>query len=274
MALSATYSQQFADFFQINYQAMGRLRDSVMSLHGLVGDAYKMKYMAAVSMDQHGAYGSDIPAKNVTSTAPVISFTDYELKLAIDQFEQLNMNASVLQGYARLHAAAIGRREDQFIIDAVVADATKSVAVGTTNLTVDKLREARAKLGLDEVEGELHIVIHQNNLDSLLGEVETTSSDYNTVKTLVRGEVDSFMGFKFHVIGNRTLEGGLPKVGDNRTCIAYAKEAVTMGYRMDPNVKVVDVPENLRVETLSSFSAGAKVGDANGVVTIICDETK
>ena len=244
-----------------------------MTLHGLVGDAYKMKYLAAASMDQHGSYGSDIPAKNVSSTAPSISFKDYELKLAIDQFEQLNMNASILEAYAQTHAKAIGRREDQIIIDALNADATKEVAVGTTNLSLAKLLDAKSRLGEDEVDEDLHIIIHVNNLKALLDDPEVTSADYNNVRALVNGELNSYVGFQFHTIGDRADEGGLPKAGDNRSCFAFSKSAVTMGYRMDPNVKVVDVPNNLRVETLSSFSAGAKVGDANGVVKILCDES-
>ena len=273
---SPAYSQMFQEFFANNYQASGKLRGTTMELHGLVGDAYKMKYMGAQYMDQHGAFGSDIPAKNVTTTAPVLSFSDYELKLAIDEFEQLNMNASVLNGYAKTHAKAIGRREDQFIIDAVVADATLTVAAGGANLTYIKLLEARSNLGLNEVDDVLHVVLHWNNMQALLQQQQATSVDYFTQKTLVDGTMDmqKFIGFQFHVIGNRNDEGGLPIDGANvRSVIVYAQDAVTLGYRMDPQVRTVQVENNARIETLSLMSAGAKVGDANGVGIIYCDET-
>lgn len=269
------YSQMFEDMFMLNFQASGRLRGTTRELHGLVGDAFKMKYGASVSMDQHGAYNADIPIKNQTVSAPTITFEDYELKLAIDQFEQLNFNADALNLYARSHAKAIGRRVDQFIIDAVVAGATKSVAVGTTNLTFAKLREARALLGQDEVDGVLHIAAHWNNIESLLNETKVTSTDFVTQKVINGGTMDgqTYLGFIFHQLGDRADEGGLPKSGDDRTVIAWSEDAITLGFRMDPKVTMTDVPENLRVETLSSMSAGAKVGDANGVVSIICDET-
>lgn len=279
MSLSPVYSQMFADRFVEDYQASRKLANTVQELHGLVGDAYKLKITDAVDMNLHGAYGADIPAKAIGTSAPTITFKDYDLKLVLDHFESLNINANVITTYSRSHALAMGRREDQFVIDAVVADATKSVPVGTTNLTVDKLIEAKKELGLDEVMGTIHIVIHQNNLASLLKDSSNLvgNVDFNQVKALVTGEVDRFMGMQFHVLGDRTFDGvaaGLPKTGDNRTCIVYATEAVTMGYRLDPRVSITEVQENFRVETLSVLSAGAIVGRPKGVVTIICDETK
>jgi hypothetical protein len=279
MALSPVYVQQFADRFVEDYQANRKLANTVQEIHGVVGDAYKLKVSEAVDMSKHGAYGSDIAATDVNTTAPTVSFSDFDLKLVLDHFESLNINANVITTYSKLHGMAIGRREDQYVIDAVVADATKSVPVGTTNLTIDKLIAARKELGLDEVMGTIHIAIHQNNLESLLKDSSNLIGNYyyNDVRALVTGQVEYFMGMKFHVLGNRTINGvaaGLPKTGDNRTCIVYAEEAVTLAYRLDPRVQMTEVEQNFRVETLSVLSAGAKVGRPKGVCTIICDETK
>jgi len=69
----------------------------------------------------------------------------------------------------------------------------------SVGLTIDKLR--RAKLMLDEEYaddlGEYCFIAHPRQIDNLLGTVEVTSSDYASVKALVQGEVDTFMGFKF-----------------------------------------------------------------------------
>jgi hypothetical protein len=43
-----------------------------------------------------------------------------------------------------------------------------------------------------------HGAINSNALQSLLGDTQVTSADFNTVKALVQGEVNSFMGFNFH----------------------------------------------------------------------------
>lgn len=272
MSLSPVYSQMFADKFKSDYQAVGKLRGSVLELHGLRGDAYKSKVIEQASMDKHGAFGADIPAKAPSVDAPLMTFENYELKLVIDNFEDLDINTSILNGYSMTHAKAIGRREDQFIIDSVVANAVKEVPVAGTNLTKDKLIQSRKLLGDDEVDENLHIVIQQSQLASLLSDPEITSTDYNSVRLLMTGEIDTFMGYKFHVLGNRAEEGGLPKTGDDRTCIAYAMEAVELGFRKDPTVSMTTVEENFRVETLSVMSAGALVNRPKGTVKIICNE--
>ncbi len=84
---------------------------------------------------------------------------------------------------------------------------------------------------------------------------------------------EQFVGFKFHVIGNRLKEGGLPLNAGIRTCLAYSDKAVSMGFRMDPQLVIEDVRQNARTEALTTMSLGGKVGDANGVATILCDES-
>lgn len=70
---------------------------------------------------------------------------------------------------------------------------------GSTGLTIDKLR--RAKLMLDEnyadEVGKYFMIVHPRMLDQMLGHVEVKSADYNTVKALVNGEINTFMGFEF-----------------------------------------------------------------------------
>ena len=76
-------------------------------------------------------------------------------------------------------------------------------------MTVAKLRSIRTlfnKAGVPK--GERFAIVHPQQTGDLLGTTEVTSSDFNTVKTLVNGDVDTFLGFKFIEIGDRD-EGGL-----------------------------------------------------------------
>lgn len=274
-----TYSQMFEDMFMLNYQAAGRLRGITREIHGVVGDAYKLKVIDEVSMTQAGSQGSNIPRTNVTTTAPTITFADYQLKLTIGEFDQLNFNASALEAYSRSHARALGRREDQFVIDAGTdaAVVTQSVATNNLNLTTEKLRETRALLGANEADSEeMYLICHWNNMESLLQETEYTSAMFNMAKPLVNpdpnGE-DPFVGFKIIVLGNRAGEGGLPLDGSGvRTCFAFSRDAITLAYRMDPTTRMVPVPQDARIETLSLLSAGAVVGMPKGAVRVLCQE--
>ena len=72
---------------------------------------------------------------------------------------------------------------------------------GTDGLTIAKLRTAKEKFDLASVDPSLprflFLVVGPRQVSDLLGTTSVTSSDFNTVKALVNGEVDTFMGFKF-----------------------------------------------------------------------------
>ncbi len=68
-----------------------------------------------------------------------------------------------------------------------------------TGLTVDKLRRVANRLKVNYADdlGQLYFVCHPDQITQLLGSVEATSIDYNSVKALVSGSLDTFLGLKF-----------------------------------------------------------------------------
>jgi len=115
-----------------------------------------------------------------------------------------------------------------------------------------------------------YLLMHASQLDALLGETEVTSSDFATVKALVRGEVSSFMGFDVLTIGDRD-EGGLPKPS-TRTCFAWHKDSMGYAESMAQKSEVNYIPEKTSFLVSSMFSAGAVAIDDEGIVKISCTE--
>jgi hypothetical protein len=112
--------------------------------------------------------------------------------------------------------------------------------------------------------------MHASQLDALLGETETTSSDFSTVKALVRGEISSFMGFNFITIGDRD-EGGVPKPS-TRSCFAWHRDAMGYAESMAQKTEVNYIPEKTSFLVSSMFSAGSVAIDSEGIVQINCTE--
>jgi hypothetical protein len=138
-------------------------------------------------------------------------------------------------------------------------------------MNIEKLIEAKKLLDANNVPSEGRcMIIHANNLAGMLGETEITSSDFATVKALVSGEVDTFMGFKFVTLGDRD-EGGLP-LPSTRTCFAFHKDAMGMGIGMNQKSEINYVPEKTSFLVSSMFSAGAVAIDDEGIVKISCTE--
>jgi hypothetical protein len=148
-----------------------------------------------------------------------------------------------------------------------------SVGGANTNMNVAKLREAKKLLDKNNVPPEgRHIILHANGLASLLSETAVTSSDFNTVKALVAGEINTFLGFTFHILGDRS-EGGLAIDGSNdRTCFAFHKDALGYAEGIAPRTEINYIPEKTSFLVNSIFSAGAITIDAEGIVQITARE--
>lgn len=103
---------------------------------------------------------------------------------------------------------------------------------------------------------------------SLLRETEVSSYDFNNVKALVEGKIDSFMGFKFI----RTQR--LPKAENGtRSCLAWVKSKAQFGIWNDFKVKLSvrdDMEEALQIR--AKFACGATRLQEEGFVKILCDE--
>jgi hypothetical protein len=202
--------------------------------------------------------------------------SDYIAAEYSDIFSQQKVNFDERRELVEVVSGAIGRRMDQLVLDALNASST-SLTVATTiggagtNMNIEKLIETKKLMDTNNVPSEGRtMIIHANNLAGMLGETEITSADFATVKALVSGEVDTFMGFKFVTLGDRD-EGGLP-LPSTRTCFAFHRDAVGMGIGMNQRSEINYVAEKTSFLVSSMFSAGAIAIDDEGIVKISCTE--
>lgn len=221
---------------------------------------------------------TDVTPLNVSYSQVTATMEDYIAAEYSDIFNQQKVNFNERQELVQVVSGAIARRMDQICLDALAASSTSNTVdndIGGTdsNLNIEKLREAKKLLDADNVpmEGRT-ILIHANSLSSLLGETEVTSADFNTVRALVTGDINTFMGFRFITFGDRD-EGGLPIDGsDDRTLYAFHRDAVGLGIGMNQTSRVDYIAEKTSFLVASMFSAGAVAIDDEGIVKITCRE--
>jgi len=258
------------------YQGQAQLRPAVRVRSGVEGSTYKFpkigKGVAQVRIPQ-----TDVTPLNVTYGSVTATLSDYIAAEYSDIFMQAKVNFDERAELVKVVSGAIGRRQDQLIIDALVASSTSntvasSVGGANTNLNLDKLLAAKKALDAKNVPMDnRHIFIHANNLSGLLGETKVTSSDFNSIKALVNGELNTFLGFNFHTIGDRD-EGGLPLSSGDRKVYAFHRDALGMAEGIAPKTEINYIPEKTSFLVSSMFSAGAVAIDAEGIVEITCDE--
>ena len=107
----------------------------------------------------------------------------------------------------------------------------------------------------------------------MLEQTSVTSSDFNTVKALVQGEISTFMGFQFHILGDRT-EGGLPIDGSSdRTLYAFHTSSIGYAEGIAPRTEINYIPEKTSWLVNALFSAGSVAIDSEGIVKITARDT-
>jgi Phage capsid protein len=260
------------------YQADAVLRNTVRLRTGVTASTHKFPKIgagvASVRIPQ-----TDVSPLNVSYSQATVTLSDWIAAEYSDIFNQAKVNFDERAELVQVVGKAIGRRADQLVIDAIAASGTtlsvtNDIGGTDSNLNVAKLRKAKALLDTTNVPmGDRYLLIHAENLQALLTETAVTSTDFNTVKALVQGEVDTFLGFKFVTIGDRT-EGGLVGggSGQDRKCWAWHKSAVGMAEGMGIRSEINYIPEKTSWLVASMLSAGATTIDAGGIVEIICRE--
>jgi len=277
--MAINVSTAFVDLFDSEvkqaYQAESVLRGTMRTRTGVAGNTVKFptigKGVATLRVPQ-----TDVTPLNVTYGQVTATMEDYIAAEYSDIFQQSHINFDERSELVQVVSKSIARRMDQIMIDALnAATGTTAVATSiggsTTNMNIEKLRATAKAMNQNNVPSEgRNLLMHASQLDALLGETEITSQDFASVKALVQGEINTFMGFNILTVGDRD-EGGLPKPS-TRTCFAWHKDAMGYAESMAQKTEVNYVAEKTSFLVSSMFSAGSVSIDGAGIVKISCTE--
>ena len=249
--ITTAFVEQYSANIQMLSQQMGSLlRDAVRNESVVGKDAYFDqigKVTAVLKTSRH----SDTPQIDTPHSRRRVSLADYEFADLIDQQDKVRLLIDPTSSYAKAAAYAMGRAMDDVIIAAALGTANTGVSGGTpvtfpagnivaantggTGMNIAKLAAAKQILDAGDVDPSIkrHIIVSPQEIADLLNNTTVTSSDFNTVKALVQGEIDSFMGFKFHV-SNRLVDNGAA----NTQCIAFAEDGILLGVGKDVTARI------------------------------------
>jgi hypothetical protein len=267
-SLSAAAQQIFDSEVKHAFQTAGQLRGTVTTRNDVQADIYKFRKMGKGLANQK-ATSADVTAMNVAHSLISCPLANWNAPEYTDIFDAKEVNFDEKSELQQTIAGALGRRMDQIILDSLdAATPAASIAHGSAGLTVAKLITASKTLTDKGVpSGGRHIAISASALEDLLGASQITSADYNNVRALVTGDVNTFMGFQFHVIETRT-EGGLDLVSGVREGFAWHDSAVGLAVGMEVSAKVDWVPQKTSWLCNGLMKAGAVARDGDGIVSI------
>jgi hypothetical protein len=239
---------------------------------------------AQLRTSRHG----DTPQIDTPHSRRRLSLADYEWADLVDDVDKVRMLVDPTSSYARAAAAAMNRAMDDVIITAFNASASTGVAGGSSTalpssqktatsdqsdgLTITKLLAAKKILDNNDVDPSLkrYIVCGPQQISDLLGTTQVTSADFNSVRALATGAVNSFMGFEF--IMSTRLNMDSTNTTD-RLIFAYTEDAIKLGIGKDISAKISErADKSYSTQVYYAMSLGAVRMEEKKVVQIPCHE--
>ena len=287
--ISTAFVKQFTDGITLLAQQRGsRLREGVTIDSGITGDRSFYDQIGATAAVQKTSRHGDTPLVETPHSRRMLTLSDWEWAELISDADKLKVLNDPTNAYSQHAAFAMGRTMDTVIRDAFFGTASTGVdgsgtaAFDTTNyriahggagLTIAKLREAREILESaenmeDKGEYQWYIAVTAHQKRDLLATTEVTSSDFNTVKALVGGSIEDFLGFKF------VDYQGLALDSTTRSCPAWCKSSMKLGVGAEPKGDIgVRRDKSLDTQVYYQMSIGATRLDETGVVEVQCTES-
>ena len=282
--ITTAFVQQYSANIQMLSQQMGSLLRDKVRLESVVGKNAFFDQVGKVTAQLKTSRHSDTPQIDTPHARRRVSLADYEFADLIDQQDKVRLLIDPTSAYAQAAAMAMGRAMDDVIISAatgtsftgetgststVLPSAQKITEGSTAGLTIAKLRTAKQTFDLNSVDPSIprFIIVSPRQINDLLGTTEVTSSDFNTVKALANGEINSFLGFNF-IVSNR-----LSIASSKRLCIAFAQDGITLAVGKDVQARIDErADKSYATQVYYCMSIGATRMEEEKIVSIEAHE--
>jgi len=235
--ITTAFVQQFSANIQLlSQQKVSLLRGAVRE-ESINGEKAFFDQVGSTTAQLRTSRHADTPLIETPHARRMVLTSTYEVADLIDDADKVRLLTDPSSTYAKAMAGAMGRAMDDAIITAATGAAltgktgassvalSNTIATGGTGLTIAKLVAAKKTLDEGSVDPSItrYIAVSPEQIEDLLNSTTVTSADFNTVKALSTGEIDSFVGFKF-IVTNR-----LGLAGSDRACFAWAEDGLLLG---------------------------------------------
>ena len=295
----------FVDQFKANILALSQQKQAKLRMccrpEGVTGDTMYVERIAPKDAQPRGARHGETPVSDAQHSRRKLSMVDYIVPAdLIDKPDKLKLLIDPQSVYTQNQVFSLNRQIDDVVIAALYGPAYGGHAGATTinaydvgecrlvnsdgtieaagsdfdndtetALTIAKLLTCKQLMDDAEIDDERqrYFLTNPYNINQLLNTTEVKSADYNTVKALAQGQIDTFMGFKF--IKSTRLPADDTDTGATRS-FAFAQDAIVLAVAEEPSVSISvrnDLSDSIQV--FSTLSIGATRVEGPAVVPIL-----
>ena len=274
--VSPIFQIEFSAQVKAAYDRRGGLRTVVDNRTGVIGNTYHFRRSGRGMAVPHVPFTSR-QAMNTTFTPIVCNLQAWDATEFVDSIEEMFTNAQYRARLAENVSRAIGGREDQTIIDALVAGFGGGATIGAsaTGLTDAKMREVVRRFEDRGVPAEnRHMLISAVGYDNLLAETRYSSQDFGGTNSVRDGRLPTVYGVQMHVVETRP-EGGLPtQAGPPVVRQNFAFDSMAVGVALGrENALVIERrPDITAWQINQQLAIGAVIIDPDGVIRVDTQE--
>jgi len=286
--ITTSFVEQYSSNVNLLSQQLGsKLRGSVDE-ESIVGkNAFFEQIGSTAAVLRTSRHGST-PQIDTPHSRRRVSLSDYEWADLIDDQDKVRALVDPTSAYAKNAAAAMNRAMDDVIITAFNASASTGVAGGTSTalpstqkfatsnqsdgLTIAKLLSAKKILDNNDIDPsrKRFIVCGPQQVADLLAVTQVTSSDFNTVKALAQGDINSFLGFEFIMSTRLNFDATNT---DDRLIFAYTEDAIKLAIGSDIKAQISErADKSYSTQVYYAMSLAAVRMEEKAVVQIPCNE--
>ena len=304
--MSFTITTPFVDQFKANIlllsqQKLSRMRQCCR-MEDVTGDTMFVERIGETTAQKKTTRHGDTPLISTPHSRRKLTMGDYNWADLIDNVDKLKLLIDPQSTYAQNAVMAFNRSIDDVIITALGGPAYSGhtgattvnnydagecrliessgviVTAGSdfsdtveTALTIAKLLTCKQLLDDAEIDPDRqrYFVTNPYNINQLLNTTEVKSSDYNTVKALAQGQIDTYMGFKFIMSGRLPVDSGATPDTAATNCYAFAQDAIVLAIAEEPMVRITERDDKCySVQVYVEMSLGATRVEGPAVVEI------
>ena len=306
------YSQAFFNAYQAGYEHILQESQDVYGQYVrtemISGERKAFDFLGSIDVVEKASRFADIPIDEVDHNRRWIHPVFFEKGVYVDDLDKIALHTDPTSDYIRAIAKGIIRKKNDVIHAAftgnvnggkdfgtdiysfnntafssaseggrvILHDTTDSFASGgtSTGMTLEKLilaREALVELKNDANQ-VFNCVCSQRDISSLVREAETQSMDTSPFRSLEKGMMEPFLGFRFLVDHNITAVTNGDVDGDTtiRPCYAFTNDAILYAQHNAPTFRVDWIPQKGVWQISARCGMNAIRMDEDKVIKIEC----
>ena len=286
--ITTSFVEQYSSNVTLLSQQMGSKLRGAVDEESIVGKNAFFEQIDSTAAVLRTSRHGDTPQIDTPHSRRRVSLSDYEWGDLIDDTDKIRALVDPTSAYAKNAAAAMNRAMDDVIITALAGSASSGVAGATSvvlpstqkfatsnqsdGLTIAKLLGAKKNLDNNDVDPsrKRYIVCGPQQVADLLAVTQVTSSDFNTVKALAQGDINTFLGFEF-IMSNRLSFDATNT--DDRLIYAYTEDAVKLAIGSDIKAEISQrADKSYATQVYYAMSLGAVRLEEKAVFQIPCHE--